>query len=134
MKKNVSVKKEATIKRDPITKAEQTKTGPEPIKEKPVEKNTTKAGTLDWSKAKSRVEKEKEKADELKVRAEKEAKEAKRKREREREEEKPKLQEEEKPAETTKVIGISTFFCLRLSENLTERGEAKDQGPRGIGL
>ena len=82
-----------------------------------IEKKPTKAGQLDWSKAKSKTEKEKEKADELKARAEKEAKEAKARREKDREDmekaEKQKEKEQPKakqvaknPVETLKVLSI----------------------------
>ena len=117
--------KDPVLKKDSTTKAEPTKPGKQLTKEEasaPVEKKSTKAGTLDWSKAKSKGEKEKEKADELKARAEKEAKEAKAKREKDKEEkeekekEKPILkQAEEKPAETVKVTVISAFiYCTMI--------------------
>ncbi|KAF9791119.1 DNA polymerase subunit Cdc27 [Thelephora terrestris] len=102
--KQPTVKKDATVKKDSTIKAEPTKTSKELTKEKtsiPIEKKPTKAGTLDWSKAKSKAEKEKEKADELKARAEKEAREAREKREKDKENPKPN-QAEEKPAEAVK--------------------------------
>lgn len=113
IKKDPTLKKDATIKKDPTIKAEPTKTSKELTKEKtsiPIEKKPTKAGTLDWSKAKSKAEKEKEKADELKARAEKEAREAKEKRGKDREErerEPPKSnQAEQKLAEAVKVTDL----------------------------
>jgi len=112
------VKKDATIKKDPTIKVEPTKTDKELTKEKskaPIEKKPTKAGTLDWSKAKSKVEKEKEKADELKARAEKEAREAKVKRENEKGGSSTK-QVEGKPEETVKVIAICAFISVQWTE------------------
>lgn len=117
IKKGPTGKKDTVVKKDTTIKAEPTKSNKELTKEKssaPIEKKSTKAGTLDWSKAKSKAEKEKEKADELKARAEKEAKEAKAKREKEKEgkeKEKPKpKQTEDKPAESVKVIAICAFI------------------------
>jgi len=123
VKKDPAVKKDATVKKESTVKAEPTKTGKELTKEKsraPVEKKPTKAGTLDWSKAKSKAEKEKEKADELKARAEKEAKEAKARREKDRgekEKEKPKVKQvEENPVETVKVIAIFAFNSVQWTD------------------
>ena len=119
IKKDPTVKKDATVKKDPTVKVEPTKIAKEVTKEKskaPTEKKPTKAGTLDWGKAKVKAEKEKEKADELRVRAEVEAKEAKAKREKDKEKEKERLkskQMEEKPPETIKVIAICTFISAR---------------------
>ena len=115
--------KKPTVKKDSTTKAEPQKTSKELTKVKTsalTEKKPTKAGALDWSKAKSKTDKDKEKADELKARAEKEAKEAKAKREKDKEEkekEKPtSKQAEEKPVETARVIFLCTFIYPQWSD------------------
>lgn len=129
VKKGPTTRKDATVKKDPTIRAEPTKIEKELTKEKPsapIEKKSTKAGMLDWSKAKSKSEKEKEKTDELKARAEKEAREARAKREKDKEEkekEKPmSKQAEEKPAETVKVIAIRGFIYAPWSDVTCREG------------
>ena len=103
-----------------------------------MEKKQTKAGTLDWSKAKSKAEKEKERADELKARAEMEAKEAKSRREKgkgEKEKEKPKAKQVEgKPVEIVKVFASAHSTLHHGLTQLIERSEAKNGSSRSIRL
>ena len=135
IKKDPTVKRDVTIKKESTIKAEPTKTAKELSKEKskaPVEK-PTKAGTLDWSKAKSKAEKEKEKADELKARAETEAKEAKVKREKGKEEkEKEKLKV--KPVEVAKVVASAHSPLHGGLTQFIERSETKNRSSRSIRL
>ncbi|KAF9646451.1 hypothetical protein BDM02DRAFT_3188800 [Thelephora ganbajun] len=141
IKKDPTVKKDATIKKDSTIKTEPTKIGKELTKEKskaPIEKKPTKAGTLDWSKAKSKAEKEKEKANELKARAEKEAKEAKAKRERGREEkEKEKVkakEEEEEPVEPFKRGVKRKTRVLEISDSEQSVRPPSPELPKGAKL
>ena len=101
-----------------------------------MEKKQTKAGALDWSKAKSKAEKEKERADELKARAEMEAKEAKARREKgkeEKEKEKEKAKQvEEKPI--AKVVASAHSSLHHGLTQLIERSEAKNWSSRSIRL
>ena len=100
-----------------------------------MEKKPTKAGTLDWSKARSKAEKEKEKADELRARAETEAKEARAKREKDKEE-KEKERPKTKPVEVKSAkVGLLSSPPLRYGlTQLIERCEAKDWRSRSIRL